>query len=137
MHWSGGCAGAGDWTLGKEDAAQQVPFTAVQATVATPKCMRNLPDSPDELHKPQHGQKCCILRHSVEALNSRATAENLTQRTTHRADTRPRAAEGQPYCAEARNVEGVVGLLTEPVEETLIRDSLLCVAACSWGGLWG
>lgn len=73
----------------------------------------------------------------MEALNSRATAENLTQRTTRRADTRPRATAGQPYCAEARNVEGVVGLLTEPVEETLIRDSLLRVAACSWGGLWG
>lgn len=60
VHWSGGCAGAGDWTLGKEDAAQQVPFTTVQGTVAATKRMRNLPDSPEELHKPHMGRNAAF-----------------------------------------------------------------------------
>lgn len=72
----------------------------------------------------------------MEALNSRATTENLTQRATHKADTHTRATKGHPYCAKAGNVKCVVGLLTEPVEETLIWDSLLCLAACSWDWLW-
>lgn len=76
------------------------------------------------------------LHGSPELESNHKKKKKTALKATDRADKDTHATKGHPYCAEARNVECVVRLLTEPVKETLIWDSLLCLAACSWDWLW-
>lgn len=46
VHWADGCTGGGERTLGQEDTAQQVPFTAVQGTVPASQTCDEPPKQP-------------------------------------------------------------------------------------------